>query len=207
MRIRIPSYAKTLAELEAHSHTGGGQGFDCVSLCPGVVLGPSLCKQHTKASVVVVRQMLYGNAQPDFDTAFVDVRDVSEAHVRALVLEQDSSERCCRFLICSSAQMAVSGLEQPLRQLFPDYRIDAVDRLGPLARTLLAIPLLWRAMVNEYQRGLLATHFRFDNTRSISVLGITYRPLDETLRDSVTSMVDAGFVKPRMKPRTEASGV
>merc|ERR1712232_1161499 len=97
-------YAKTTAEREVHNHKGNG--YDVVSMLPGVVLGPCLCKTHTKASVVIVRQMLYGNAQPVYKQAFVDVRDVADAHVRALRdlrdAEPNSGPR--RFLLCSDAQ-------------------------------------------------------------------------------------------------------
>merc|ERR1712217_622893 len=92
-------YAKTMAERKVHEHDG--EGFDCVALCPGVVLGPSLCKAHTKASVVVLRQMLYGNPQPVYESAFTDVRDVADAHVKALGLAENATAR--RFLLCSDS--------------------------------------------------------------------------------------------------------
>jgi nucleoside-diphosphate-sugar epimerase len=59
-------------------------GFEVVSINPGVVFGPCLTKAHTKASPVFIRQLMYGNAQPDVSFTWVDVRDVAAAHAAAV---------------------------------------------------------------------------------------------------------------------------
>lgn len=187
-------FAKTAAEKTAHAHKGA---FDLVSILPGVCLGPSLCKAHTKASVVIVRQMLYGNAQPVYQMSFVDVRDVAEAHVKAL-RDLAPSEEPRRYLLCSDTQMMLSGLEEPMRKLFPDYKINCVSSIGSVGQTVLGVPLLWRAMTTEFNRAMFYQRFTMNNKRSKSELGVQYRPLEETLKDAVTGMVDSGFVKARM---------
>lgn len=191
-------FGKTLAEREAHEHKGNG--YDVVALNPGVMLGPCMTKAHTKASVVVLRQMLYGNAQPVYKQSFVDVRDVAQAHVRALRdLATPADATPQRYLLCSDSQMFVSDLEAPLRELFPEYQIDCINSIGAVGKALLSIPLLWRVLTSEFQRGMYYANFSFDNTKSKSELGVSYRPLNDTLRDSVTSMVEPGFIKPRVK--------
>lgn len=192
-------FAKVQAERLVQSHTEGGSKYDCIAVNPGVVLGPCLCKAHTKSSVVVVRQMLFGNAQPTYSTAFVDVRDVADAHVKALMLPEASvglGPR--RFIIASDAQCGVADLEPTLRNLFPQYQIKFVDSVGGLARAVLSVPLLWRVFATDFQLAMMSTRFKFANARSKEELGVTYRPLEETLRDSVTSMVESGFVKPQL---------
>lgn len=192
-------YSKVMAEREAHNH-GQGKSYDVVALNPAVVLGPSLCKAHTKASVVVIRQMIFGNAQPTYKTGFVDVRDVADAHVKALSLAgaaEGSGPR--RFIICSDTQCQLAGLEEPLQRLFPDYKINCVSSQGPLTNLILGIPLLWRAFTTDFRRTMASNNFSFANAASKTELGLSYRPLDDTLRDSVTSMVDSGFCKARVK--------
>jgi len=188
-------YAKAQAERLVHAHTGK---YDCIAMHPGVVLGPCLCKAHTKASVVVVRQMLFGNAQPSYNTAFVDVRDVADAHVKALMLPEASvGMGPRRFIVASDTQGQAADLEAPLRQLFPQYQLTFVPSVGGLAKVVLALPLLWRLFATEFQLGMMTARFKFANSRSKEELGVAYRPLEDTLRDSVTSMVDTGYVKPR----------
>jgi len=192
-------FAKTAAEREVHSHAGTAS-YDIICLNPGVCLGPVFCKAHTKASVVVVRQMLYGNPQPSYKTAFVDVRDVAEANVISLGLEGVSEVNIPRrFLICSDTQQEVTTLQEPLRRLFPEYHIDAVNLVGQVQKSVLAAPIVWRIFTSEFRRSMLFTEFTYDNSLSKKELKLAYRPLDETLRDSVKSMVELGFVKPRLK--------
>ena len=52
------------------------------TLNPGVTLGPCFTKQHTKASTVLLRELLYGNKMLNYNCCFVDVRDVGAAHAR-----------------------------------------------------------------------------------------------------------------------------
>jgi len=42
-----------------------GASFDAIAICPGVVLGEAMCRAHTKASPVFVRELLYRNKQMD----------------------------------------------------------------------------------------------------------------------------------------------
>ena len=58
-------YAKTTAERmlwRECASAEGGRAIELVTLCPGVILGPCLTKAHTKASTVLIREVIYGNA-------------------------------------------------------------------------------------------------------------------------------------------------
>ena len=61
-------------------------GFEVTFINPSVVFGTCLTKAHSKASPVFVRQLLFGNTQPDISFSFVDVEDVAAAHVAAVSL-------------------------------------------------------------------------------------------------------------------------
>eukprot|EP00746_Dinoflagellata_sp_MGD_P167658 gnl/MRDRNA2_/MRDRNA2_98474_c0_seq1.p1 gnl/MRDRNA2_/MRDRNA2_98474_c0~~gnl/MRDRNA2_/MRDRNA2_98474_c0_seq1.p1 ORF type:complete len:378 (+),score=55.14 gnl/MRDRNA2_/MRDRNA2_98474_c0_seq1:61-1134(+) len=192
-------YAKVSAEKVVRNHVleGKAAGYDFVTFNPGVVLGPCLCKAHTKASTVVVRQMLYGNPQVDYYTAFVDVRDVASAHVKALSASEATNER---FILVSDAKMNVLELGEPLKRMCPEYVIEAKSsNPGTLVSALGSLPLVGGFIMTEFQRAMLKARFDFQNEKSKEVLKLTYRPLDETLNDTARSMVDNGFIKARTK--------
>ena len=67
--------------------------------------------------------------------------------------------------------------------------------LVPLSR----IPVLGDKVMSEYARELQSRTFRYDNAAARSALGVAFRPLEETIRDGVTSMVDQGFVRPTVR--------
>ena len=64
-------FAKTEAERLVAAHRGA---FDVVRCTPGVTLGPPMTKAHTKASTVLLRQLIYGNAQLNYPSSCVDAR-------------------------------------------------------------------------------------------------------------------------------------
>jgi len=191
-------YAKALAEKTVLDHRS--DHLDCVTILPGVNIGPCMTKAHTKSSAVVVRQLLYGNSQPEYYVQFVDVRDTAAAHVRALSQSLEGGDSR-RFIVCLDDPMMVSALEEPLQRLFPNYVITANPYPGFALKTILRIPLIWRAFTSEFQRNFMEQRFRMDNSKSKSKLGITYRSLEETLEDTVKSMVDTGFVNARTKTK------
>lgn len=189
-------YAKTTAERTVNDYKS--EHFDTVRILPGINLGPCMTKAHTKASAVVVRQMLFGNAQPEYQGHFVDVRDTAVAHIRALSWTVPTESDCRRFICCIDEAMKVSELGAPLKRLFPEYKIDAVPRPGPILLGALGLPLVWRMFMNSFERAMAFQQFKLKNERAKNVLGVSFRSLDETLSDTVKSMVDSGFVKPRV---------
>merc|ERR1719198_1931932 len=95
--------------------------------------------------------------------------------------------------------MMVSALESPLQRLFPEYDIKANPYPSGILKTVLNLPLIWRPFTSEFQRHFANQKYRMDNSKSKSKLELAYRTLDETLQDTVKSMVDTGFVKARSK--------
>lgn len=187
-------FAKVSAERLVRDHVGqGSKSYDFVTLNPSVILGPCLCKQHTKSSAVVVRQFLYGNAQPNYCAQFVDVRDVAAAHCLALTIDGEAVNS--RFIIASDPKMRILDLEAPLQKLFPNYIIKGKATNNGLVTFLSYIPLLGNLIMKPFQKTFLSSSYSFQNTKSKEVLKLQYRPLDDTLRDTVTSMVDTGYVK------------
>ena len=76
--------AKTTAERLVVSHFEQTPDRFCVALNPGVVIGPVFTKQHTKASPVFLREIVFNNKVMNFPSTYVDVRDVAIGHVNAM---------------------------------------------------------------------------------------------------------------------------
>lgn len=64
---------------------------------------------------------------------------------------------------------------------------------GVIGAVLLGI--LYRFAPKPYLKKVLQTEIRFDAEKSRAELGLAYRPLEETLRDTAKSMVQEGWVK------------
>ena len=90
--------------------------FELVHLNPGMVWGPPLIKAHAKASPKLVRDVISraNPGVPQLMLNVVDVRDVSEAHVRALEAEAPPP-RC----ILVAANDWMPSLMQQIQAMFP----------------------------------------------------------------------------------------
>ena len=71
----------------------------------------------------------------------------------------------------------------------------------------LLLALIYRFAPKPYLKKVLQTEVRFDATKSRDELGLTYRPLKETLIATAHSMVEPGWVRVRLRETTEAMGV
>jgi len=172
-------FAKREAEKVVWKETEG-KPYTVSCINPSFVWGPCLAKPHAKASPYVFRQALYGNAQPNLPYTAVDVREVARAHVEAMLRPEANG---MRFILDNDeAPLAVNEVIQKARELCPQHAFS--DAPGPKG---------W----DEGSFGKKPTASWTDNTRSKEVLGIQYRPLDDTIRDTVRSMVDTGFVPAR----------
>eukprot|EP00301_Raphidiophrys_heterophryoidea_P018569 c3570_g1_i1.p1 GENE.c3570_g1_i1~~c3570_g1_i1.p1 ORF type:complete len:372 (-),score=109.96 c3570_g1_i1:134-1213(-) len=193
-------YAKREAEFEAmgikNDSKDGNKDerkFDAVSINPGVVLGPCLTKQHTKSSAVLIRQIIYGNKMDNYRCSFVDVRDVALAHVRALTLPEATGSRF--IAVCDAPPMTTCDLAPIAQSLFPQYALTAVPSVGWMGW----VAAKWLGYVGEFQIAMVERTLPFSNEKARTVLGVQFRPLEETVRDTVTSMIDSGWIKPRRR--------
>jgi dihydroflavonol-4-reductase len=114
--------SKTLAERAAWDFVSAeGRGMELTAVNPVAILGPVLGRDYA-SSVLLVRRMLDGEvpALPRVRFGIVDVRDVADLHLRAMV---DPAAAGQRFLAIAGDFMAVSEIATVLK-----------TRLGPLGR-------------------------------------------------------------------------
>ena len=183
-------YAKRVAEkIAVDAGADESSSFDTVVINPGVVIGESLCKAHTKASPVFIRQIIYGNEQPELFFSWCDAEDVAQAHFEALVRD-DASQAPGRFIIANEFHGTVTDVLPMMKKLFPEYQMAAVTT--PWWKKALQYFFL-----NNYQYAMLASRIKVDGNLATKRLGIKYCSMEESLKRTVESMVDKGYVKPK----------
>jgi nucleoside-diphosphate-sugar epimerase len=120
---------------------------------------------------------------PDLSLATVDVREVAQAHLAAA----EKLEAHGRYILCDVDMASFVQISRILRKFhnrpyfLPRHQIPnwVVRILGPLF-----------GLSQSYMTAHLGIRFKSDNRRSVQELGITYRPLEETLQDHYKSWVE-----------------
>jgi dihydroflavonol-4-reductase len=190
--------SKVLAELTGREIEAAG--LPRVTLHPSLVLGPEDRGPGVSGGVVIrlLRGRLFARAR----FGWVDVRDVAQAIVAALDARPGSN------YIVSNTVESLSGMARRIDALTGRHRW----RLFPRPAVLLGM-----ARVNERvgapMRGLPPpSHLQImlnlpptiDGSRAERELGVRYRPLDETLADSIRWWVAQGVLDPPTAGRLAA---
>ena len=184
------SYSKTIAEQAAWAFVEEHDQFDLVVINPGFVLGPSLSKRMDGTSVSTMLNYFSGQFQigiPDLYYGLVDVRDVAEAHILALLNKEAEG----RFLLVSSVK-SLYDVGTHLKGIYGD---DLPVRLSKLPKFIFYLmgPFFgfsWKNIRNNYGIPL-----RIDSTRSKDILGLNYIAIEETLAAHAEQMLRDGLVK------------
>ena len=158
---------------------------------PTFVLGPVTASVHLRTSPDLIFRLLRGQLPliPDFFFNLVDVRDVASAHVRAMLLPRESLRS--RY-ICFAEQLHLREICDMLRREFPDRRFPRWSMPNPL---MYGYSIFDRRLTWSYLRRSLGRRVNIDNARIRTELGVAFRPMSETLVDTVRAMVDLGFVR------------
>ena len=177
-------FAKTEAE-KAVWEMVKGQPFTATCINPTMVWGPCLAKPHAKASPFVFRQALYGNVYPNTPMSVVDVRDVAVAHVEAM--ERHGRADGKRFVLDGGADTAPTNEHMRVAaRLFPQYTFTFSAERDPPTRA-------------QHPLGYLRR--QWDNSLSVRLLGLRYIPREQCIKDTVSSMVETGWVPARPKAK------
>jgi nucleoside-diphosphate-sugar epimerase len=152
-----------------------------------MVFGPVLDARHLRSSPALLHQLVTGRMKgcPRLAFPVVDVRDVAEAHVRAL-----EAERPSRRYLCVASTRWYADLARMIRSALPDVPV-ATRQLPDWI--ILAASLFDRRIGFTYMRNNLGKFPRFSNERIRSELGLAFRPIEETIADAARSIVDGGW--------------
>ncbi|MGW1747917.1 NAD-dependent epimerase/dehydratase family protein [Streptomyces sp. NPDC002092] len=172
-------YAKTVAEQAAWEAAEGQSRWRMVAVNPGLVLGPSLTPASESGSLFLLDELFKGYffyGAPDFSFTTVDVRDVADAHIAAA----EKPDAQGRYILAAETMTSFHDMARIIRGRYPrDLRLPRtrlphwpVRILGPAF-----------GLTQDYIRKHLGIRFRVDNSRSVRELGISYRPVEETILD------------------------
>lgn len=187
------SYSKTLAEKKAWEISKKQTRWDLVTINMSLVLGPDLNPQNTTTESANILKML-GDGQtkmgaPKMGIGVVDVRDVAEAHFRAGYTPEAkgryiTSAHNTNILEMGTILLPKYGNKFPLpKKAIPKWLLMIV---GPLTNKLLTR----KGIINNVD-----VPFNADNSKIIKELGMTFRPLKETMEDSFQAFIDAGILR------------
>lgn len=186
---RNPYYlSKTLAEREAWAFVERDKpSWDLVAINPFLVIGPSLTKALNTSNKVIAD--LLNGVYPGIvgiTWGIVDVRDVADAHVRAM----DARAAAGRYL-CVAGSMSMREMTTLLRANgYQGYRLPAIGLDNPIGNVVVKLAsYLQSAGVGQYLRTHVGRVPRFDNAKVQRDLGLQFRPLEETVLDAAADVV------------------
>ncbi|KAF2745069.1 NAD(P)-binding protein [Sporormia fimetaria CBS 119925] len=155
--------------------------FTIATINPPMVFGPIVHNLDSLENLNTSNQRIMWACQGKFKDEipptgiylWVDVRDVAEAHVAAMEKDDAANKRFFTLAgFFSNKEIAAI-----LRKHFPQYKeLPSESTPG-----------------GDYPEGGLKALYGFDNTRSIEVLGLKYKSLEESIVDAVKSFQDVGL--------------
>ena len=184
--------SKTLAEKAAWDFIkkeGGALEFATIN--PVAILGPSL-DTHVSGSFHIIQQMLDGTmtAIPNIPLNIVDVRDVADLHIRAMVHPNANGQR---FIASADGQISMPEIARLLRRKYPDIAQKVSTRTIP--NWVINVGSLF----NERLKGaslFLKINRNVSNAKAKNLLG--WKPIDtnEGIIDvTIESMIKYGLIK------------
>jgi nucleoside-diphosphate-sugar epimerase len=182
--------SKTLAERAAWDfieREGGGLELSVVN--PVGILGPAL-GTDLSTSIQLVLRLLTGKVPglPKITFGFVDVRDVADLHVRAMVNPVAKGER---FLAVSDGVLTVPELAAELRARLGDLASKVPTRVLP--NWMVRFAGIFDPSLRELARRL-GNHRDVSNAKARSMLGWSPRSNEVLIEDTARSLVDLGLV-------------
>jgi dihydroflavonol-4-reductase len=188
------SYSKTIAEHEAWQIAEQQTQWDLVTINPSLVIGPGINPYATSESFNLIKQMGDGRMKtgvPRIGLGAVDVRDLANAHFKAGFTPEASgryivSGHNTDFLALASLLLNNYGDRYPIpRRVLPKWLVWLV---GPLADKTVTRKVIARNVNLPW---------RCDNSKGKRELGITYRPLQESMEEFFQQMIDGGLIPER----------
>ena len=183
--------SKTLAEQAAWDFLKGlpeNERFEVVVINPGLVLGPNLNKANFTSGDIIKKVML-GEipCTPSMQLPMVDVRDVAQAHLNAILRPEANGQRfmlvghCIWFTDMGVALFNKYGKDYPKCAHKPLPRIIA--RIGSIFSNEMK-------MMNA-NWGKSST---FENKETKDVLGIEFHEWNDTVMDMVETLIETEYI-------------
>lgn len=192
------SIGKVIAQQAfAEAAAASAAGWDAITICPADNIGPIQSAhqknggpwQHLIERMVQGRCEIFQGTGPYRPWMTVDVRDDAACHVG--VLESDRVANGERYIAWSTDRRSYEDVVATIDRVLPELRHDP----GPIADNT---PERHKAREAEFRAIWGGLELRNDRIRS--VVPIEFRPLDDSVRDCVESLLAVAGVTPSRRP-------
>lgn len=183
---KTPAYqkSKTLAEKAAWDFISQQNGMELSVINPVGVMGPVLGPDYSH-SIYMVKNMLTGKTPgcPKVNSAFVDVRDVADLHLRAMIHTAAAGQR---FIATAGESIWMIEIARILKTRLGDAagKVNAKE----LPNTLIRIA----ALKDPIAKGivpLLGMIMNATSAKAIRMLGWSPRPTEEAIVATAESLI------------------
>ncbi|MFM0285220.1 NAD-dependent epimerase/dehydratase family protein [Paraburkholderia megapolitana] len=187
----VSDYArsKTLAERAAWEFIRQSNGATTLTtILPGMIMGPVM-KRSISGSVGVVARLLAGKvpAVPDVGFNIVDVRDLVELHIEAMLAPQAAGQR----FLASSDFLWLAEIARLLRENLGDDAAKVTSRRLP--NLVLRIAALFQADA-RFMVPMIGRRPRFSTAQAAALLDWHPRPPSVAVLDCAKSLIHSGLV-------------
>jgi len=186
------SFSKAEAERAAWEIVKKQERWDLVVINPSVVLGPGINPNATSESFAVVKSFGDGTMKsgaPRYGFGCVDVRDLATAHLAAAYIPEAEG----RHIISGHN----SDMFEMAQTLIPKYgdSYPLPRKALPKFMVWLVGPFLDKSMTRKIISRNINVPWKADNSKSKQALGVTYRPMEESLNEMFQQLIDNGAFK------------
>jgi dihydroflavonol-4-reductase len=181
--------SKTLAERAAWEFIQqSNSATTLTTILPGMILGPVM-KRSTSGSVGVVARLLEGKvpAIPNVGFNIVDVRDLVDLHIEAMLAPQAAGQR----FLASSDFLWLADIARLLRENLGDNAAKVTSRRLP--DLILRIAALFQADA-RFMVPMIGRRPRFSAAQAATLLDWHPRPASVAVLDCAKSLLHAGLV-------------
>jgi nucleoside-diphosphate-sugar epimerase len=183
--------SKALAEKAAWDYINGeGQGLEFATINPVAILGPSL-GGHVSGSFHLLQNLLNGKmkAIPNIPLNVVDVRDVADLHIRAMVTPGANGQR---FIATANGQISLPQIAVLLKSSRPQVSGRVPEKVMP--GWVLKLAAVFNHQAKE-ALVLIAMNRNVSNAKAKKILG--WQPVatqEQTILEAVDSMVQYNLI-------------
>lgn len=183
-------YSKTIAEREAWAIAKEQDQWDLLTINPGWIFGPSVSKRKDSMSISFMIKFGDGTFKggvAELWNGVVDVRDVASAHIKAGFMPEASGRH-----IIVSGEATLLYLSNMLRKHFgDDYAFPR--RQAPKFLFWLLAPKY--GFTRKYASRNAGIQIKFDNSYSKKDLGMSYIPIEQTVREHFQQILNDGLLE------------
>ena len=184
------AFSKKLAEETAWQIAKSQNRWDLIVINPGFILGPSLSGRIDSFSIDFMLSMLNGKNKlgvPALAFPLVDVRDVAKAQILGAFTQNASG----RHIVVSGKSPFYLEIAEIIKNKYGD-RYPVPTKNVPNFILYIVAPFLklkWSFLKNN-----LGIRSKLDNSYSKKDLGMSYKPIEETIIDHAQQIINDGLV-------------